>query len=70
MYRLGENWGMSPKGCNPCRSIIKYPERNRERFLTDREFTRLGRVLDEAETQCEVSATAVELLSKVVYEAN
>ncbi|MCY4381660.1 MAG: site-specific integrase [Nitrospinae bacterium] len=48
MYRLAEGWGMAPKGCNPCRSIIKYPERKRERFLTDNEFTRLGRVLEEA----------------------
>ena len=62
MYRLGEDWGMAPRGCNPCRSIIKYPERNRERFLIDREFSRLGRVLDEAETRGEVSATAVSAI--------
>ena len=36
------------RGCNPCRSVEKYPERSRERFLTDAEFARLGRVLDEA----------------------
>ena len=48
MYRLGEGWGLVPAGCNPCRSIGKYPERGRERFLTDAEFTRLGRALDEA----------------------
>ncbi|MYG52186.1 MAG: tyrosine-type recombinase/integrase [Rhodospirillaceae bacterium] len=48
MYRLGEGWGLVPAGCNPCRSIEKYPERGRERFLTDAEFARLGRVLDEA----------------------
>ena len=48
MYRLAEGWGLVPEGCNPCRSVEKYPERSRERFLTDAEFTRLGRVLDEA----------------------
>ena len=48
MYRLGEGWGLVPEGCNPCRSVEKYPERSRERFLTDAEFARLGRVLDEA----------------------
>ncbi len=48
MYRLGEGWGLVPAGCNPCRAIDKYPERGRERFLTDAEFARLGRVLDEA----------------------
>ncbi len=48
MYRLGEGWGLAPEGCNPCRSIEKFPERSRERFLTDAEFGRLGQVLDEA----------------------
>ncbi len=62
MYRLGEGWGMAPRGCNPCRSIIKYPERNRERFLTDREFTRLGHVLDKAESLGWASATAVSAI--------
>ena len=42
MYRLGEGWGLVPEGCNPCRSVEKYPERRRERFLTDAEFARLG----------------------------
>ena len=51
MYGLAAGWGMVPEGCNPCRSIAKYPERKRERFLTDAEFTRLGQVLDEAVTQ-------------------
>ena len=46
MYRLGEGWGLAPEGRNPCRSVKKYPERSRERFLTDTEFTRLGQVLD------------------------
>ena len=45
--RLGAGWGLVPEGFNPCRSVEKYPERSRERFLTDAEFTRLGRVLDE-----------------------
>ena len=51
MYRLGEGWGMVPSGCNPCRAIVKYPDRKRERFLTDKEYTRLGRVLEEAQNR-------------------
>ncbi len=47
MFRLGEGWGLVPEGSNPCRSIEKFPERRRERFLTDAEFARLGRVLDD-----------------------
>ena len=59
MYRLGEGWGMVPEGCDPCRSVEKYPERRRERFLTDAEFARLGRVLSEAVDSCSASPTAV-----------
>ena len=59
MYRLAEGWGMVGEGCNPCRSVMKYPKRKRERFLTDAEFARLGRVLDEAATQNGVPAQAV-----------
>ena len=59
MYRLGEGWGLVPEGFNPCRSVEKYPERSRERFLTDAEFTRLGRVLDEAVDSGAAPLTAV-----------
>ena len=59
MYRLGEGWGLVPEDFNPCRSVEKYPERSRERFLTDAEFTRLGRVLDEAVESGAAPLTAV-----------
>ena len=65
MYRLGEGWGLVPAGCNPCRAIEKHPERGRERFLTDAEFARLGRVLDEAVdagAASPVAAAAIRLL--------
>ena len=43
MYKLAGEWGLVPEGLsNPCRSLVKYPERKRERFLTDKEFIRLG----------------------------
>ena len=48
-----------PEGFNPCRSVEKYPERSRERFLTDAEFSRLGRVLDEAVDSGAAPLTAV-----------
>ena len=41
------------------RLVAKYRENNRERFLTDEEFRRLGRVLTEAETCKGVSVHAV-----------
>ena len=65
MYRLAEGWGLAPEDTNPCRSVEKYPERSRERFLTDAEFDRLGRALDEAVGSGAVSplaAAAIRLL--------
>ena len=56
---------MVPEGCNPCRSAEKYPERRRERFLTDAEFARLGRGLHEAVDRgstSPVAAAAVRVL--------
>ena len=49
MYRLAEAWDLVPAGCNPCRSVRRYRERARERFLTPEELRRLGRALREAE---------------------
>ena len=48
MYRLAEDWGLVPEGCNPCRLAVKFPERKRERFPTDGEFIRLGTVRESA----------------------
>ena len=58
MFTMAEAWGMVPDGTNPCREIIKYRARKRERFLTDGEFRRLGRVLDEAVSEGKVSVHA------------
>ena len=60
MHRLAVGWGMVPEGTsNPCKALVKYPERRRERFLTDSEFTRLGETLDEMEARGGASASAV-----------
>ena len=65
MFTMAEAWGMVPDGTNPCREIVKYRARKRERFLTDGEFRRLGRVLGEAVSEGKVSvhaAAAIRLL--------
>ena len=59
IYNAAEDRGQIPEASNPCRQVVKYRERKRERFLTDEEFRRLGRVLDEAETCKGVSVHAV-----------
>ena len=59
MYTLAEWWGAISEGTNPCRSVVKYPARRRERCLTDAEFDRLGRVLDEAPVRGGASPAAI-----------
>ena len=51
MFTLAEVWGLRRAGDHPCRAIRKYRERHRERFLSEEEFRRLGRVLDEVEAE-------------------
>ena len=58
IYNAAEDRGDIPEASNPCRLVVKNRERKRERFLTDEEFRRLGRVLDEAETCKGVSVHA------------
>ena len=58
LFHMAEAWGEAPAGGNPCRFVKKYPERSCERFLSDREFRRLGRVLGEMEAEGRVSASA------------
>ena len=59
MFRLAEAWGLAPPRRNPCRSVRRYKEHRRERFLDAQEYRRLGRVLDEAEADGSVMASAV-----------
>ena len=54
--------GEAPAGGNPCWFSQKYPTRGRERFLSDREFDRLGHVLAELEAAAIVSTSAVGAL--------
>ena len=49
IYRAAEERELIPEGSNPCRQVTMNRQHRHERFLTDAEFRRLGRVLDEAE---------------------
>ena len=59
MFKLAVPWGMTPARPNPCRSVRRYKERGRERFLTSEEYARLGRVLFEAEAEGPLVASGV-----------
>jgi integrase len=47
MFTLDERWGLRPDGSNPCRYIQKYAERKRQRFLSEKEFFKLGKALHQ-----------------------
>ena len=59
LFAMGEALGLVPEGANPCRYVVKYRERPRERFLTEEELRRLGRVLREAKDEGGASMYAV-----------
>jgi len=48
---VAEAEGLRPEGGNPCRGIKRYRRGNRDRFLSDAEFARLGRAL-RGTSQC------------------
>ena len=66
MFKLAVAWGMTPAGPNPCRSVKRYRERSCERFLTEEEYARLGRVLFEAESEGPLMASAVAAIRLIL----
>ena len=51
MFNLAEEWALRPEGTNPRKRVKKYPERKRERFLSEAELQRVGQVLAEMESE-------------------
>ncbi len=62
MLTLAENWEIRPDGSNPCRTIRRYPETKRERFLDGDELKRLGAALDQAEQDGTAHPAAVQAI--------
>ena len=62
MFVLAEAWGLVPAGGNPCRHVVRYKRRKRERFLTEEEYRRLGRELAALEAEGRVPAPAAAAL--------
>jgi integrase len=45
IFSMSEKWGIAPSGSNPCRGIDRFPENERERFLSEDELIGLGETL-------------------------
>ena len=57
-----ETYGYRPEGSNPCRGIRRYRRKGRQRFLSDEEVRRLGRVLAQHEGDHPMCVAIVRLL--------
>ena len=51
MSSLAEVWDLIPPSRNPCRSVRRYRQKSRERFLTQEEFGRVGAALKEIDAE-------------------
>jgi integrase len=49
LFGLAELWGLRAENTNPCRKIQRFAEVKRERFFSDAELGRLGKVLADSE---------------------
>lgn len=56
-FNLSEIWGWRDEGTNPCRHVKAYPERHRDRTLTDAELKRLWQALENEKRQQDVPAS-------------
>ena len=48
---LAEAWGIRQDASNPCRHVKKFPERPKQRFLSEDELSRLGKVMKDCEQE-------------------
>ena len=53
MFTVAHSWEVRTDGVNPCWKVKRYKEEKRERYLTEEELARLGKVLRESTTEPE-----------------
>ena len=66
IFTKAQDWGILAEGTNPCRHVELYRQRKRERFLTEAEFRRLGRVLDQAEDDGGATPAAIAAIRLLI----
>ena len=62
MFNKAEAWGIMPEGSNPYVFVKMNKRRKCERFLSDREFERLGQALDARRTSHPLHCAAISML--------
>ena len=61
-FNKAEQWGLRPEGSNPCSGIKRNRQRKFERFLSEAEIARLGKVLSDREESWPGPITIIRLL--------
>jgi integrase len=62
LLKYAEALKLRPKGSNPCRGIARYKRPLRERYLSPKEYRRLGRELMLAEAEFPAQVAVIKLL--------
>ena len=70
MMNRCEQRGLRPEGTNPCRHIEKFPEKRRERSLSDSELAVPGQTLTLAETDGRASPWVVAAIRLLTLTAS
>ena len=61
-FNKAEEWGLRPEGSNPCHFLRTNRRRKCERFLSDQEIVRLGKVLEANAQAYPLQIAAIRLL--------
>jgi integrase len=67
MMNWAEEHRYRPQDTNPCRRIVHYPQRNRERFLQPDELARLGEALNQADKDGLAMPPAISAIRLLIY---
>jgi integrase len=62
MLKYAEQLGYLRKGSNPCRGLTRFKTEPKERYLSHREYRRLGVALKAAEAELPAHVAAIQLL--------
>lgn len=66
-FSLAELWGYRIKNSNPCHGIHRYPEKKKERFLTQEELVKLDGVLKKQEDLRKLSPYSLAAIRMLMY---
>ncbi|WP_207912088.1 site-specific integrase [Frankia sp. BMG5.11] len=62
LLNLAEAWGWRNQGTNPCKHVTRFSERQRQRFLSAAEISRLFEALDALESRSEITGHLANLV--------